>query len=250
MDESEIWRAGPASELRPSDIHVWRVELNPPPALEQRYRMILAEDELVRAGRFHFERDRRRFTTARGALRVILSQYLESNPGQIKFLYEPAGKPYLPGAQNKPDLRFNVSHSGELALIGVCLGQSLGIDIEFKDADHATLEVARRFFAPEEIAAVEAAPAESRGEVFFAIWTMKEAYIKARGEGVALGLATFAVAAGPARNARLLRSSHGVDETKRWKFWTIDAGPAYAAALAAEGDGEQRLSFWTPDSAR
>ncbi|HTS47029.1 MAG TPA: 4'-phosphopantetheinyl transferase superfamily protein [Bryobacteraceae bacterium] len=240
----EMWRVGPAPEMKAGEVHAWLADLNPSAAFVQQLAMTLSDDEQHRASRFHFERDRRRFVVARGTLRLVLAEYLKRPPEEIQFFYEPAGKPYLRCSGSEPKVQFNVSHSQDTALIGICLEHRIGIDIEFKDPDRATLEVARLFFAPEEIAALADLPAKAQCDTFFAIWAMKEAYIKGRGEGVSLGLDTFAVTVDRNGRPTLLRSSHGKDETKRWRFWTIDAGSAYAAALAVEGAGDRRLSFW------
>lgn len=239
-----MWRAGPAPEIKAGDVHIWLADLNLSATFVRQLGTILSDDEHERARRFHFERDRRRFVAARGTLRLVLAHYLKLPPERIQFFYEAAGKPYLRCSGSEPKVQFNVSHSQDTALIGICLDHRIGIDIEFKNPDRATLEVARLFFAPEEISALADLPAKARCDAFFAIWTMKEAYIKGRGEGVSLGLETFAVTIDRDKPPSLLRSSHGKDEGRRWRFWTIDAGSAYAAALAVEGARQRRLSFW------
>jgi 4'-phosphopantetheinyl transferase len=239
-----MWRAGPVPPMNAGDVHIWLADLNPSAEFVQQLGTILSDDEHQRARRFHFERDRRRFVAGRGTLRLILAQYLKCPPQDIQFFYEAAGKPYLCCSDGEPKVQFNVSHSQDTALIGICLEHRIGVDIEFKNPDRATLEVARLFFAPEEIAALADLPAQAQCDAFFAIWAMKEAYIKGRGEGVSLGLDTFAVTVDRDGLPSLLRSSHGEDERKRWRFWTIDAGRAFAAALVVEGAGERRLSYW------
>lgn len=243
-----MWKAGPAPELRAGDVHVWLARLDLAESHVTQLRCLLSDDEQTRADRFYFERDRRRFVVARGTLRSVLAQYVKRPPENIQFGYEAAGKPYLISSGDAPQLHFNVSHSHELALIAVCLRHRVGIDIEYKNPKAATLDVAQHYFAQEEIAALAERHSEARCDMFFAIWTMKEAYIKGRGEGVSLGLDTFAVNTDSGKPPGLIRSSHGKDEPKRWRFWTIDAGPAYAAAMTVEGDGERRLFFWSEDA--
>ncbi len=228
--------------MRAGEVHIWLARLDLAESCVQQLRDFLSEDERKRAARFYFERDRRRFVVARGLLRSVLGRYLNRHPEGIQFSYEPAGKPYIAFCGNEPRLQFNVSHSGEKALIGLCLHHRIGVDIEFKNPDRATLDLARHFFAPEEVAALEGLPVEAQCDAFFATWTRKEAYIKGRGEGIALGLDTFAVTS--AEHPRLLRSDHGSDEAERWRFWNIDAGPAYAAAMTVEGAGDPHISIW------
>ena len=229
--------------MRAGDVHIWLARLDLAESSVQQLRALLSDDEQKRAARFRFERDRRRFVAARGLLRSVISRYLKRPPEEIQFLYEPAGKPYLAFPGNEPRLQFNISHSHEMALIGLSLDDRIGVDIEFKNPARATLDLARHFFAPEEISALDRLPVEAQCDAFFAIWTRKEAYIKGRGEGIALGLDTFAVTAA-GEHPRLIRSSHGADETERWRFWNIDAGPAYAAAITVEGAGDRHLSIW------
>jgi|SRR5580704_4626679 len=243
-----MWKLGPAPGLQAGDVHVWLARLDLPEEPVAQLRCILSPEEKTRADRFYFERDRRRFTVARGTLRSVLAPYLNQRREDIQFRYEPAGKPYL--RMEDPPLHFNVSHSNELALIALSLVHRIGIDVEFKNRPGATLDIARNFFAPEEIEALTELPEEARCDAFFAIWTMKEAYIKGRGEGVSLGLDTFAVNIASDQPRGLIRSAHGKDEPARWRFWNIDAGPGYAAAMTVEGSGERRLSFWNATPAR
>ncbi len=246
-----MWQSAQVPEMRAGDIHVWRARLDLKEASVRQLRTVLSEDERQRARRFHFEQDRRRFVVGRGILRSVLAQYLKRRPQDVDFWYEAAGKPHLACGGIEPKLHFNISHSHELALIALCLDHRIGIDIEFKNPDRATLDLARRFFAPEEVSALDQLPAEAQCDAFFAIWTMKEAYIKGRGEGVSLGLDTFAVTIGKETPPGLLRSAHGENEPQRWRFWTIDSGRSYAAAMTVEGAGERRVSFWnaTPGEA-
>src|SRR5882724_10871090 len=238
-----MWQEAPVPPMRAGDVHIWLARLDPAESSVLQLQALLSDDELQRAAPFRFERDRRRFVAARGLLRSLLGRYLKRQPQAIRFLYQPAGKPYLAFEENEPKLQFNISHSNEMALIGLALEHRIGVDIEFKNPDRATLDVARHFFAPEEVSSLDQMPVEAKCDGFFAVWTRKEAYIKGRGEGIALGLDTFAVTAAAA-DPRLLRSSHGADEARRWRFWNIDAGPAYAAAITVEGAGDRHLSIW------
>lgn len=220
-----------SSDLNPGEVHVWRAGLDVPETRVAEYRQVLAEDERARADRFHFERDRRRFTVARGVLRSLLGRYLGMPAGELRFQYGEYGKPHLEAGS----LRFNLSHSHEAALIGVCLEGKIGVDIEYKNADRVTLDVARHFFAEEEVAALSALPRELWSDGFFTCWTRKEAYIKARGEGVSLGLDTFAVSLGAV--PELVRSSHG--DAEAWEMTDAEVGGDYAGALVVE-----RLREW------
>ena len=167
-----------------------------------------------------FEEHRQRFVAARGALRETLAKYAGCEPGRLEFQYGAAGKPALASG----DLHFNLSHSRGLALYAVARGREVGVDIEKVRREAALQLIAARFFPPEEAEALRALPPAERVEAFFRLWTRKEAYIKARGEGL-----------------RILAES--IDP--RWTVLPLEVGPGYAAALGAEGSGwEVKLWQW------
>lgn len=218
---------------RKSEVHVWRVALNE--TLVKELQPTLAPDESARADRFHFERDRQRFIVARGSLRTILGAYLKKNPAQLSFSYSSYGKPALEGEPDADELRFNLSHANEVALIAVTRGRAIGVDIEFIRPDVASAEIAERFFSPHEIAALRALPEEVQREAFFNCWTRKEAYIKAIGEGMSMPLDQFNVSLAPGSAAALLGNLRDATEVSRWSLQELALGPGYVAAVAVEG---------------
>lgn len=115
--------------LGSNEVHVWRAYLHQEIALVQACFDILQPDERYRAGRFHFQRDRDRFIVARGVLRFILSRYLDTPPDLIRFSYNQYGKPAINGGTSEVSLRFNVSHSNEVALYAIGRGREVGLDI-------------------------------------------------------------------------------------------------------------------------
>lgn len=235
--------------LQSEDVHVWRASLDLGPPVLARLWAVLSEDEQSRARRFHFERDRRRFVAARGQLRVLLGHYLGQHASSMSFAYEENGKPFLAGSQETQPLRFNVSHSGSLALAAISLARQVGVDIELLRTDLAGLEIAERFFSPTELASLKDLPVESRTQGFFNCWTRKEAFIKARGDGLSLPLHDFDVSLVPGAPAALLSTTFDPDEASRWSLAALDPDPDYAAAVAAEGH-DWRLTCWQlfPDS--
>src|SRR5580692_3450771 len=154
---------------------------------------ILAPQERERAARFRFAEHRRHFIICRGTLREILSRYLDQSPSRINFVYNRHGKPGL----RDSDVRFNVSHSGGWALQAVTRDCEVGVDIERVDARFISEQIPERFFSPREVAQLRALPAHQQTAAFFRCWTRKEAYIKARGLGLALSLDSFDVSLGP-----------------------------------------------------
>ncbi len=226
------WQPPPARPtLAPNEVHLWRVSLVQPPfPLDLLWRQ-LNPDELDRAQRYRFERDRRRFVVARGMLRVILARYTGLAPNAIQFEYSDHGKPELP---DRPDLAFNASDSGEWMALGVTRDRLIGVDIEQVRADVATLEIADRFFSAREVAALRALPQDDRTDAFFRCWTRKEAFIKAIGEGLSYPLHEFDVTLGPNEPARLLFVRNDPQAPSRW--WMIDfpVAEGYAGAVIAE----------------
>jgi 4'-phosphopantetheinyl transferase len=218
-------------------------------------RLTLSEDERARSARFHFERDRVRFVVARGALRNILGHYLNVPPGSLRFGYGAHGKPsllpeFVMGSSGLAagKLEFNVSHSHTLALVAVAQGRALGVDIERLRADASERQLAERFFSAQEVSALCALPDAQQPRAFFDCWTRKEAYIKARGEGLSFPLAEFDVSLQPGMPATLLCVRGDALEAGRWSLRTLDVGPGYAAALAVEGsDWRLRDWQWEPD---
>jgi 4'-phosphopantetheinyl transferase len=222
-------------------VHLWRLALDGAASAPTLLPLLCAE-ERVRADRFHFARDRYRFIVTRGALRCILAHYLDLAPQDVRFRYGSHGKPALDPAQNGADLRFNLSHTDGLALLAVAPGRELGVDVERIRKGIAQEEIAERFFARAEVADLRALPADSQDDAFYACWTRKEAYLKARGEGLSIPLDQFTVTLVPGEPAALLHVVLDPEEVKRWSLHDLDAGPGYRAALLVEGH-DPKL-FW------
>lgn len=218
----------------PGEVHVWRIDLEGA-VLAPALLPLLWAEERDRAARFHFARDRDRFIVTRGALRCILAHYLVLSPHDVCFRYGPHGKPALDPGQNVADLRFNLSHTDGLALLAVAAERDLGIDVERVRTGMAREGIAEQFFTRAEVAALRALPPDIQDDAFFACWTRKEAYVKARGEGLSIPLDQFAVSLAPGEPAALLHVALAPDEVKRWSFHDLDAGPSYRAALLVEG---------------
>ncbi|MDT5062756.1 MAG: 4-phosphopantetheinyl transferase [Acidobacteriota bacterium] len=241
------WAAPPEQlTLLDDEVHVWRASLprttTKPPQLQSLY-TLLSPDEVSRAERFHFERDRASFIVARGMLRTILAVYLKLHPAQLQFRYNAYGKPALDGDEASSGLRFNLAHSHELALYAVTRNREIGIDVEYIRADFAGDEIAERFFSSTEIATLRKLSLEQRTEAFFNCWTRKEAYIKARGEGLSFPLDRFDVSLIPGEEPLTLNVHQASSETARWTLQSLMPEDGYVAAMAVEGDG-WNLRYW------
>jgi len=216
---------------------VWRASLELPSSQVQALQHDLSEEELERAKRFHFQRHRTHFIVARRLLRTILGRYLKTQPSQLRFRYGPQGKPELDGEAAQRALRFNVSHSYGVALYAVTHDWEIGVDVERIRPDLAGEKIAERFFSPREAAMLRALPARMQQEAFFTCWTRKEAYLKAKGEGLTLRLDEFEVSVVPGEPAALLSVKGDPQEASQWSLKELDPGPGYVGALAVKGHG-------------
>jgi len=225
-------------------VHVWQASLDQPASRIDSYLDTLSADERARADRFHFVRDRGHFIVARGVLRSILGFYLNRAPGSLSFSYGSHGKPALESGSGSKSIHFNLSHSHTTALYVMACDREVGIDLEFVRGNPHTEQIAERFFSPREILTLQALPPTSQRRGFFLCWTRKEAYIKARGEGLSLPLDQFDVSLTPGEPAELLSTRPDPLEAGRWslKDLTLET-PGYRAALAVEGTG-WCLAMW------
>ncbi len=238
MSSADSWAAGPTPlALAEGEIHVWRAHLNYEPELLRRFESTLAPDETARASRFFFQPDRNAYVATRGILRELLGRYVNRAPADLAFEYGDRGKPSLHEAHDQP-VQFNVSCSHGLALFAFAVGRSLGVDVELIRADFAGTDIAKRYFSSQEVAELNALPPSLLAEGFFLCWTRKEAYIKARGEGLQIPLDSFSVALTPGQPERLESA-----DSSRWSLRTIRPDPRYVAALVAEGRGFQ-IRYW------
>lgn len=233
-------------KLSRNDVHIWWAALDQTlPRIEQMAE-ILSENEGMRAGRFHFERDRRRFIIGRGTLRMLLSLYLDMEPDQLKFYYGAYGKPYLDQDGNSA-MKFNLAHSHELAVYAFALGREMGVDVEYVRHIPDIEQIAASFFSQQENAVLKSLPKDQKRDAFYNCWTRKEAYIKAIGEGLSHPLDQFDVSLTPGKPAHLLKVAGDTEEASRWQLKALTPASGYVAALAVEGHGWRLQSWQWPD---
>jgi 4'-phosphopantetheinyl transferase len=225
--------------LAEEDIHIWRANLDLPIMGLQKLYHTLSINERVRAERFHFEKDRKRFIAGRGILRTILSCYLSVEPSRLHFCYGKNGKPALADTFGKGAILFNMSDSEGLALYAFTRDHEIGVDIEHIRDIPEMEQIAKQFFSARENAVFRSLPESKKREAFFNCWTRKEAFIKAKGEGLRFGLDQFEVSLAPGKRAALLRTTGDPQEASRWLLRELDLGPGFAAALAVQGYGWQ-----------
>jgi 4'-phosphopantetheinyl transferase len=228
-------KSSSALKLPKNEVHVWRAWLDAETAEYLRLREFLSEDEIERANRFVFPRDRDHFIVARGKLRELLGSYLQLPPQSLRFATGKFGKPSL---ADRKDFRFNLTHSHGLALYGFTVERALGIDIEMIRPDFGGMDIAERYFSQAEQRELRGLPAEVQATAFFLCWTRKEAYIKARGDGLQIPLASFDVSLTPGRPETLQSS-----DSHRWNLASFTPAPRYAAAIVTEG-AAPAIRFW------
>jgi len=203
------------------EVCAWTVELDLPLEVTGALYGLLSDDERHRLTRFKFERDRRRYIVAHGALRDLLGHYLGIPPTQVRFVTSPFGKPAI-SPEVGTGLTFNLSHSEGLALIGVAGNADIGVDVENVRVGMDCLEVAHHWFSAAEALELQRMPKGVRRQAFFDLWTRKEAWAKGRGEGLAMPEPIF-----------------GSGPEAAWSLFTVRPAPGYIGAVAIRGDGWQ-----------
>ncbi len=243
----------PAFQIEPSlplpddEVQLWRVDLEAIRGDESRWQKLLSPDELTRAVRFHFERDRQRFAAARAVLRTILGAYLAVDGKSLSFAYSKKEKPSLGPLHAGSGVSFNVSHSGGIALLAFSRGREVGVDVEEVRRDFDVEAIARRFFSAHEQAQLSELPAEQRVDAFFRCWTRKESYIKATGDGLSLPLSQFDVSLEPGEMNALVATRPEASEAGQWLLQEVPGGSGYVAALCVRGR-EWKLKKWSGEA--
>jgi 4'-phosphopantetheinyl transferase len=218
-------------KLERGELHVWFARLDRTPARLTRMRTILDPEETARADRFFMDVHRNRFIAGRALLRDLLAGYLGQPPEAIQFAYNEWGKPALAPGFAARDLRFNLSHSQDLAMYAFVIGRDVGVDLELIRAEVANERVAENFFSPSEVSTLRALPLEHQAEGFFNCWTRKEAYVKARGQGLSIELKSFDVSLIPGQEAKILRG----DDCRGWSLVSFKPEQGFVAAMAIHG---------------
>jgi 4'-phosphopantetheinyl transferase len=195
---------------------------------------LLSADENARMRAFHFEKDRDNFLFARSMLRILLASYLGVSPAELRFAYSAHGKPSL--ATSSDDLEFNLSHSNGNLLIAITRGRKIGVDIEQIRDDVNVTEIAERFFSLAERKALSQEFDYSQRDAFFRCWAQKEAWLKARGDGLSFPLSAFDVLSSPQAEAVRLVTRPDPAEALRWSIIRISAPAGYAAAVAISNE--------------
>jgi 4'-phosphopantetheinyl transferase len=228
-----------APRLSANEVHLWTLVPEGEDIAE--YTSLLSPAEMERARRFRFPALFERFVSDHGRLRLLLAGYLEADPQSLQFVENEQGKPRISGPDCR--LRFNMSHTRGLTMIALCLDAELGVDVEAIRAVEDRDEIATRHFSPMESKALLAQPVQERDAAFLRCWTRKEAYIKARGEGLSLPLDRFAVTLAGNDRAALAHCDWDEQEPHRWMLEHLQPMAGYIGALAIEQGSWSLLHF-------
>jgi 4'-phosphopantetheinyl transferase len=238
-------------QVQRGTVHVWKTWIGgrPDPSIA---RVVLSNGELSRATAFVFDVDRNRYISCRMALRSLLGEYLELSASDVSFRYSRFGKPEVSVFDGSLDLRFNLSHCDDMALIALTVGDDVGIDIErvrqMEDIDG----LAEMCFSERELAAFAAAGKDEKAQAFFNCWTRKESFVKAVGEGLSFPLKQFDVTLRPGEPAGLQALQRSADRAGSWSIREVDLHPArgWVAAVAVEAtDANVEMRGWRDPTA-
>ncbi len=222
-----------------NEIHIYRSSLETTSDKIKDYESFLSADELYKANRYKFEKDRVHYITGRALLRNILSRYLNQFPGEIVFSYSDKGKPFI----KDTEVKFNLAHSGGRAVYAVANNIDIGIDIEFMRELPDALQIAKRFFSEKEVDEFSEIREVDIRTAFFNCWTRKEAFIKAVGEGLSYPLKDFSVTLKPGDKPEILWIKDKAEEVKYWSLINIDTDENYISSLAVKAENVKVVYF-------
>jgi 4'-phosphopantetheinyl transferase len=226
--------------LSPTEIHLWLAfydERSEEP-LNSAYRELLNGEERRQEPKFYFARDRQRYLVTRALVRTVLSRYVDIPPKEWEFSSNAYGRPEIANAQGREAcLVFNISHTHSLIVLGVTKHRALGVDVENLSGREVSIAIADRYFAAQEVAELKAAPVHQQEYRFFEYWTLKEAYIKARGMGLSLPLDKFSFRYPDEHTVEMTIDPEFGGDALRWQFWQFRPTPEYLVAICAEHVG-------------
>ena len=230
----------------PDHIDVWRIPLAVSSDKLTDLAAQLCSDERQRANRFLREEPRQRFIVGRAQLRRILAKYMKVTAAEIRFEYEPLGKPQVAPLSCETRIRFNLSQSGNVALLGVGSNREVGIDVELIRPVRQAQELAQRYFSSSESKALRELPSHQHNEAFLRLWTCKEAFLKALGCGLSFPLDQVTINMDTI-NSPHIQSVRGTSPQETWQLTSLTPGPDYIGALASPGPPHSISCWRCPD---
>ena len=235
-------------DLAPNRLHLWCCfdQAIKDPVLLDQYEGLLNDEEKAKQRRFHFERHQHQYLVTRALVRTTLSFYRSILPQDWRFVKNEYGRPGiapdLMDSLAQPDLEFNLSHTNGLIVLAIATGADIGVDVENLHRRNDVIGVADRYFSPSEVTALHSHPVNEQYGRFFDYWTLKEAYIKARGMGLSIPLEQFSFDLANEGEILIDIDPRQQDDPKRWQFWRFKPSNEHQIAVAW---GEPRQSAKT-----
>lgn len=234
-------------ELLPNEVHLWCAYDEGISASEllSIYHDLLSDDERKQQKRFRFQRNRHQYLVTRALVRSVLAQYIPGiRPNEIKFSKNKYGKPYLDSTPIPFPLKFNISHSEKLITLVVTKGITVGVDVEYRRRNSNVVPIADRFFSPNEIKSIKSLDQNKQHERFFDLWTLKEAYIKAKSKGLSIPLDKFSFDLKFNDKIEIsFDNEHIVDDSSKWQFWQLEPSNTHTISIAIASDNIDKHSF-------
>ncbi len=227
-----MWDKPPQDlSLTHNDVHIWMLDIESYGENVNKFREILSREEQEKAKRFYSSFLQESFIISRGCLRIILSRYLGIKPQKISFIYNQKGKPLL-DREIFPKIEFNLSHKNNYAVYGISK-EKIGIDLEKIDDKVQVENIAKRFFCEEESHYIINLSSEKKVEYFFKLWTIKEAYLKAIGEGLSAGLDSICLTLDENnQKIKFLKKKKDQEEDNNWQLKTRNLSDNYIMSIA------------------
>ena len=214
--------------LAVSQVELWWFSLSVDDHTLASLSALLSPTEMARANRFRFDHHRRRYQIAHGVLRILLANHLHCSPAAIAFTYSERGKPAIADHCQPQGLQFNLSHSEDLGIVGISCDRLIGVDVEYvRDMDNLD-SLVKRFFCAEEYQYFQQATPQEQQQIFFQLWTAKEAYLKATGAGLAGGLDQVQLSMSPLKFQSL---PGNIENLKDWDLFSCELLSNYQAAI-------------------
>lgn len=234
--------------LGEDEVHIWYACPGRAGSAEtlERCRALLSAEELAKQARFVRPIDGQLYLVAHALLRLTLSRYLDVAPEGLRFAANEFGRPEIAGTQGSRGLQFNLSHTHGLVACGVAWNRPIGVDVEniHRGGDGAGLmSVAARYFSPQELAELQSRPCQEQPARFIDYWTLKEAYLKARGVGLSLGLDKFSMQIGAGQPVSISFAPGFNDDPRQWQFAQFRPTAEHAAAVAVQAPRRQETRF-------
>ena len=217
------------------EIHLWCIddETIKDEYLLNAYHNLLNEAESIQQKRFHFDKHRHQYLVARALVRSVLSRYsADIAPKEWVFEKNQYGKPFITKVQLKLPLKFNLSHTDNMILLAVSLGNEVGVDVEPLSRNTHVLELASNIFTPDEYQQLLNLPDEHQKDRFFDLWTLKEAYIKACGMGLSIPLNEFTYDFPQEGRINITFDPRRKDDPEQWHLWCLEANNTHKISLA------------------